>query len=255
MIPALKSFRPALVALAAGLCLTLPAFAQPGLGGPGGAPGLDASLARFFGDIKTFTAKADMKIDAQNPRDSMSMVMGFAMLDGRIRTEMDMTQVKSAQLSAEMLGPMKQMGMDRIVMLIDPGKKNNCLIYPGLKAYTEIPMPQEQAAKLDRNQKWDKTALGNETIDGHPCVKNKVTITEADGKKQEATVWNATDLKDFPVQLEMTQEGKKFTLLCKDIKLTAPDASLFTAPTDYTKYDNTQALMQNAMMRMLGGQK
>lgn len=239
--------------LAAGALLSRIAVAQPGPGpAPGSQPGgVDAALFHFFGDTKEFSAKANMKMEGQQ---KVSMVMNFALRDGKVRTEVDMTQVKSAELPADAMAAMKQMGMDRMVTLMDSGKKSICLIYPGLKAYTQMPIPKQQAASLDKNSKIEKTALGKETIDGHPCVKNKVVVTGEDGNKQEAIVWNASDLKDFPVQLEMTQEGNKTTLRYQDIKLAAPDAKLFETPAGSTKHESMQALMQGAMMKMLGGQ-
>lgn len=239
--------------LAVGAFLARTAVAQPGLGAaPGGqSGGVDAALFNFFGDTKAFSAKADMKMEGKQ---KVSMVMSFALRDAKLRTEVDMTQMKSAEMPAEAMAAMKQMGMDRMVTIMDSGKKSIRLIYPGLKSYTEMPIPKEQAATLDQKPKIEKTALGKETIDGHPCVKNKVVVTGGDGKPQEAIVWNASDLKDFPVQLEMTHEGNKTTLRYQDIKLATPDAKLFETPAGFTKYESMQALMQGAMMKLLGGQ-
>jgi len=47
-----------------------------------------------------------------------------------------------------------------------------------------------------------RTGQGNR---GRPsCVKNKVIVTDDKGDKHESTVWNATDLKNFPVKIETT---------------------------------------------------
>jgi len=185
---------------------------------------MDASLLSFFGDVKAFSAKAEVTMAGPQ---AVSMVMDFALRDARMRNEIDLTKIKSAQMPAEAMTAMKQMGMDRMVSVMDSGQKSVRLIYPGLKAYTDMPIPKEQAATLGQKTKTEKTPLGKETIDGHPCVKNKVIVTAEDGTKQEAIVWNATDLKDFPVQLELTQAGNKTALRYQDIKLTAPAASLF----------------------------
>ena len=34
--------------------------------------------------------------------------------------------------------------------------------------------------------------MGMKTLDGHPCVKNKVVVTDKEGIKHEWMVWNAT---------------------------------------------------------------
>ena len=58
------------------------------------------------------------------------------------------------------------------------------------------------------NQKLEKKPLGKETIDGHPCVKNQSTVKSPKGVVLlQATTWNATDLKDFPVQIEINENG------------------------------------------------
>lgn len=242
-----------LLLLATGVFISRTTVAQPGLGRAPASPssGMDAALFNLFGDVKAFSAKAEMNMAAPQ---AISMIMDFALRDARMRTEVDMTKMKGAAMPAEAMAAMKQMGMDRMVSVMDSGQKSVRLIYPGLKAYTDMAIPKEQAAALGQKSKTEKTALGKETIDGHPCVKNQVTITAEDGTKQEAIVWNASDLKDFPVQLEMTQGGNKTTLRFQDIKLTAPDASLFATPAGFTKHESMQALMQAAMMRMLGGQ-
>jgi hypothetical protein len=66
----------------------------------------------------------------------------------------------------------------------------------------------------------------------HPCVKNKIVVTDDKGKKNESIVWNATDLKSFPVKIETTDDGTKLTMIFKDVKLTKPDATLFEVPKD-----------------------
>jgi hypothetical protein len=91
--------------------------------------------------------------------------------------------------------------------------------------------------------------LGVETVENHPCVKSKVTITPDSGKKIEMFVWQATDLKLIPVKTEMTSDLGLATSCLRNIKLGKPDASLFSPPSDYTKYDSVQAMMMQSMMR------
>jgi hypothetical protein len=55
--------------------------------------------------------------------------------------------------------------------------------------------------------------------------------------------------------MQLTQGGNKLMLKFQSPKLEAPDASLFEVPAGYTRYPSLQALMQGAMMKMLGGQE
>jgi hypothetical protein len=119
------------------------------------------------------------------------------------------------------------------------------MMYPGMSAYVEMPMPDAQAASKAADFKMETTELGPETAAGHPTVKNKVVMTGPDGVKHEATVWSATDLDKFPVKIEMDENGGKMTMTFKDVKLEKPDAALFNPPSDYKKYDNMMGLMMS----------
>jgi len=88
-----------------------------------------------------------------------------------------------------------------------------------------------------------KTPLGKETIDGHPCVKNRVVMTDAKGQKAEAVVWNATDLKEFPVQMQMNDKQTTVVMRYKEVHLSKPDAKQFDAPAGFTKHSDMQQLM------------
>ena len=61
--------------------------------------------------------------------------------------------------------------------------------------------------------KVEMTEIGKETVDGHPCVKNKVVVTDKENKKHESTVWNATDLKNFPIKIQTQEQGGNATML------------------------------------------
>jgi hypothetical protein len=220
------------------------AWAQPG--GPGASMG---NMAKFFGDNKAFTATVDSTMKG-GQSGTVNMEMDMSMLDGKIRIEMDMTKMKG-------LGPraaqMKQMGMDKMVNIMRPDKKVGYMIYPNMQAYAENALTDEQAANmLDTTSKIEKTSMGKETIDGHACEKNKVIVTAENGEKHEVLVWNATDLKNFPVQMEMNEKGNDIVMKYTNVKLEKPDAKLFEPPTDFTKYNSMQTLMQTEMMKRVG---
>jgi hypothetical protein len=99
----------------------------------------------------------------------------------------------------------------------------------------------------------ESTELGKESVDGHACVKNKVTVTDKAGKAHESTVWNATDLKNFPVKITTSEAGAATTMLFKAVKLEKPDPAQFEPPAGFKKYDSLMALMQQEMMSRMGG--
>ena len=80
--------------------------------------------------------------------------------------------------------------------------------------------------------------MGMKTLDGHPCVKNKVVVTDKEGIKHEWMVWNATDLKDFPIKIVTNESNSATTLVFREMKLVAPEASLFEPTAGYFVFSN-----------------
>src|SRR4051812_32745631 len=106
----------ALVAVSSSL-LTAHAQLFGGGAGPSG-PDLSGAMKKLFGDNPNFTANAEI----QTKGASGDLVMPGKMFcaDGKSRMEMDLSQVKGGQMPAEQ---MKQMGMDKTVMITLPDKK------------------------------------------------------------------------------------------------------------------------------------
>lgn len=231
------------------------ATAQPGgrAGGMGGppAPQIDKAMAKLFGDNTAFSA--DMETQFQNKGESMNIPVKMAYDSGKSRSDIDMSDFKGGQFSPDMAARMKQMGMDKVCTISLPDQKIIYLVYPGLQAYTQMPIPNQDGTKNVSDFKVETTELGKETINDHPCVKNKVVVTDDKGVNHEFLVWNATDMNKFPVKFEMNERGQALTMYFKNVKLTKPDASQFEPPSDYKKYDSQAALMQQEMMKRMGG--
>ena len=237
----------ALAALVASAFTTL---AQ--MGGPPNT-GFNAALTKLFGITTAFSARCDVRILDTNQKDKMSMPMEFALLDSMVRAEIDMTQIKGQGMSPEQAAQLKQMGMERIISIMRPDKKALNLLYPAMQACVTMPLPKEELAAIQKEPKMEKTVLGKETMDGHACEKSKIILTDANGKKSEAVVWMATDLKDFPVRIETTEKGESVILHYTNIQFAKPDARLFEIPADYKAYDSMQAFTMGMMQKMMGG--
>jgi hypothetical protein len=238
-------------AVASALLTGLSLSAQmPGGGAPGG---IGAALTRLFGDNKAFTAKADVRVLDGSQQELASMPMEFAFLDNKTRMEMDLTQMKNKQMPPGMADSLKQMGMAQFVNIIRPDKKLVYSMYPNMKVVLSQPLPKAETEAADNPPKMEKTELGKETLDGHPCVKNKIVFAGEDGKPIEATTWNAADLKDFPVQIQTKDNENTSILRFKDVQLIKPDEKLFDPPEDFTVYTDQMALQQAVMKKMMEG--
>ena len=231
--------------------------AQPGGAGMmGGMPGggvLGGSTTKLFGENTAFSATMEVRLNAQGGGDPMSMPYKMSYDQGKSRMEVDMTEIKGGAIPPDAMDQMKAMGMDKMIMITRPDNKTAYIIYPGLKACVENPIPEGNATAKPEDYKMELTELGKETIDSHACVKNKAVVTEKDGTKHESTEWNATDLKKFPLKIEMNEGGNAATITFKGVTLTKPDAKAFDTPTGYTKYGNMMEMMQQAITARMGG--
>jgi hypothetical protein len=246
------------IILTGALCLGMvSAHAQfgprPGaMGGASHGVGFSGSTAKLFGDNSAFSAVLEMQTPGGPGGETMTVPGKLAFDQGKSRFEMDMAQMQGAKVPPEAVAQMKSIGMDKIIVISRPDKKVSYLIYPGLQSYVESPAQDPNADAPASDFKLETTELGKETVDGHPCIKNKAVVTDKEGAKHEATIWNATDLKKFPVKIEQTEQGSTVTMLFKQVTLSKPEASLFTAPNAFTKYDNVQTMMQQVMMKRMG---
>ena len=238
--------------IVAAACLTAPVVFGQRMFGGGARDFGNGQLAKIFGMNQSFTATADVTIADKSRTAPIEMESAYAVLKGNVRTDTDMASMKGVNMPPQAIAQMKQMGMDRTISIYRSDKKLAYLVYPGLKAYCVINPAETQTDKAQpKEPKIESTVIGKDTVDGHPCVKNKVTITTDDGKEHEIIVWKAGDLKDFPIQTEMQSGGATITTHFRDIKTSAPDASLFDPPSDFKAYASMQEMMMANMQRMM----
>ncbi|MFO1476845.1 MAG: DUF4412 domain-containing protein [Verrucomicrobiota bacterium] len=238
--------------VAASLCLGLlpAAFAQ--MGGPGaGGPHFGGSMAKLFGDNSSFSGTMEIQVPIGDKSMTMPGKMYFD--QGKSRFEMDITQATGSALPPGAGAQLKSMGMATVIALSIQDKKLAYIIYPDLKAYAEMPMPNPEDAKPASDFKIEATELGKETVDGHACVKEKAVVTDDKGTAHDYIIWRATDQKGFPVKIETTERGQTITMMFKNVSLTKPDAALFQPPAGFKKYTDMQTMMQEEMMKRMGG--
>jgi len=221
----------------------------------GGQTGLNAALLKIFGDIVSFSSKAEIRMQEKSGKQPIAMLVDFSMLDGSVRMDLDMSTLKSSELPPAALAQFKAAGLDKVVTVVKPNQKVALVYYPNIRSYTEMPMSKEEAAEMSRKFTLEKTKISRETIEGTPCDKTKVVAKADNGEKYDAFVWYAPTLKQFPLRIQMDQQQTTVIMQYRDVKLVRPDGKQFEAPPGFTRYNSVEELMQTALLKVIGGPK
>ena len=79
--------------------------------------GVSAGLVRLFGNVSGFAAKADVRVLDAAKRESLRAPIGFALLDGKLRLEVDMAQMKG-MVPPQLVPALKHADLDRVVRTV-----------------------------------------------------------------------------------------------------------------------------------------
>lgn len=216
------------------------------------APFLAAALSEFFSDTRAFTAGVELTLPAKEGAESMKLPFGVAMADGKMRWELNLANVKSAELPPESINGIKDMGLDRMFFIYLPGKPLT-LVFPGMKSYLDLALPKPEGVQQQAQEKigrLEKKELGRELVAGQPTVKYAVKVPGDDGT---ATVWQATNLQNLPIKIAITKDKQTYQLQLSNVRLGQPDAAYFQVPPGMAKQADLNALIQAAALRSLGG--
>jgi len=205
----------------------------------------NGGIIKLFGANNSFVSKAEIRsVDNKSKKETTSLPMTFSMLDGRIRLEVDLNDMKSTERPDPAFLYSKQLGMDQMIAVIRPDKKDDLVIYPKTASYADVTMTKEEEEDFAKKYDVKKTTTGKETVNGHPCVKHEVTLTAGKNEKQSLLVWNATDLKDFPIQIHILGGDETVVMSFQDVKLIKPEARLFEPPEGLTRFDTAEKLVK-----------
>jgi hypothetical protein len=194
--------------------------------------GLSDTLGNTFnrlGDFSAYCASFELQTKGSSNLPATTLPGRIAALGVKRRIEIDLGAMltnNNPELSADRL--FREKG-NRVIFVLRPDKKVYWYAYSYMDGYFEKPMKDSNVTRPESDPKREITKLGNETVDGHPCVKNRVVETDKNGKIRESTVWNAADLNMFPLK---TKEDS-LIILFKDVKLGDPDAALFEPPAPH----------------------
>jgi hypothetical protein len=217
------------------------------------APFLAAAMSELFSDSRAFSAVAILQLPGDQP--NQGVPLGFATLDGNMRWYLNLDQARTSRLDPETTAGLREAKLSQVVLILRP-KTNALAALPGLKQWFEFALPKAPEIQDKAEEKvgfLQKTEVGREIVDGHPCVKYRLDLPKERGAGEAAFVWQATDLKNLPIQFRTTLKGDTYGLLFRQIKDAPPEARYFEAPAEYAKISGPAALLQNLLLGKLTG--
>ncbi|MGH7941807.1 MAG: hypothetical protein ACREFR_12130 [Limisphaerales bacterium] len=211
------------------------------------APWLQSFFAKMSPDTPEFTAIGQMDMCDASGAVRFELPMNVSASRNCFRWDADVSKVRPLPPRVIMMA--KMMRTDKQIFLVKKDGSNVCIIYPNLHAYVQIPIPPPALAEFDARSaatQIRKIEAGQETVDGHPCIKNKVFDVDPNIPPQPGLMWNASDLRGFPIKIELETDRGLMKFHFQKVVVQPSNSSLFNIPRDYMLFTNSGALMNYA---------
>jgi hypothetical protein len=99
------------------------------------------------------------------------------------------------------------------------------------------------------NLQFNTTGAVQEEANGHPCRRVEALVQSSDGSVERFKVWQAQDARNFPVRISTPPGPRQMVLDFSNLRLELPDATLFSPPDGFMRYDSSVALMNELIIR------
>jgi hypothetical protein len=131
-----------------------------------------------------------------------------------------------------------------LIFIWDANLRQGWTLSEALQGYAPV-----NAGLAATNVQIDSSAGISEVIDNHPCHRYEARITCSDGSVALYKVWQADDLRHFPLRIQSNTGGKPMTLDFSDVLFDPPSQTLFNPPDGFVRYDTSVALMNELIIR------
>ena len=170
---------------------------------------------------------------AQNPFDTQKQFSATVVMSGMpAQLKQGQTDMKIYRSGDKIRSSMPG-GMGYIIM--DMTQHTNYMVMNGM-CMQMTPQGQQNPFSQAQNASIERSPAGTDTVDGHACKVENLTVTPQNGQPAKMKVWEAEDLKGFPIKVEIESSRGPITIQYKDVSFDQPDASLFAHP------DNCRAM-------------
>ena len=216
-------------------------------------PRLNAAVRKLLGPTHSFSAQ----IQAQG-HDDQGRTGGTSgrlyLHNGCTSFLFQLSNVHDSDIPPAILAQMQGLGINDVALINRPDRRMMYLVFPGLQSCVRVPYkPEATLSASPTDFKLSIVKEREEIVGGHRCQRNKVVLTDKQGEAHAATLWNAEDLRNFPVRIHYAEGGNVIDMDFFDISLAAPDSSLFEVPAGYSIYDSLPMMLQQEFIKRVAG--
>jgi len=208
-------------------------------------------VAKFTENTPQFTAVLSFQVFDAEKVPKLQMLMDLMVTEKDMRE--DIVVMAMAQIPLEHRTAMKSLQLDRMILITCPDKKKMYLTFPRIEAFQEFPISDDTLNEMTTRSKavsFQKTEVGQETVNGYACTKTIVVVTESNRPPEKAIIWFASDLKEFPVRIAMANNKLLQVIEFKNVQLEIPKPIFFEVPTNYSRLEDTASVFRVAKERL-----
>jgi len=206
---------------------------------PGGLPaGFHQAVLDVLSSGPPFYGRAQIQLTNGPDKGPTLIICDVAVLSGNMRLEVD-SFLTGSNMPPDEAANLKNM---HSITILRPDINRMYMVFPDYKSYVEVAYAKNSGTNASPPPKISKIPMGRQPVGDQPCFKSQWDIMESNGEKYDATVWTATNLNNFPIQIKTGSPGA--VLQFQDWHMEAPDGSLFVPPADYIKYEGIPSIIQ-----------
>jgi hypothetical protein len=207
------------------------------------APTVAAAVAKALEKAPSFSGRVGVEVASRVERGSVSKATGTVeSQSGRIRWLVKLGDIHSPHLTAHARSAVRQINGEQVLLLTRPDKAANYLVLSGCEAYLEQALPGVKLLSTT------KGTAAKETLEGRVCTRESFTGKTSEGQSLNLIVWRATDLKNLPVQLQVTVGDSVFRVRFSEVRIRPVPAGVFHLPGGLSRYETVEDLVQSVLV-------
>ena len=213
-----------------------------------------AALTPLLSQPRPFSARVEWIFFADSPEDRTAVPMTLTMNGGAMRWDLNLEDSPRENFLPGALPALKGMKMERISLYLQPGRAVQ-VVFPGAESVVVIPLPKDQRVVEkagEQAEQLTQTAVAREVIDGQPCVKYRLKVPTTKTTTEEAFVWRATALENFPLRLQIRFGSESHVLQFKNPSFAKIEPAQLTPPAKFKRFADLETMFQSTLLKGLG---